>query len=106
MNDLPHDGKTSGELVARAPWLSQGYLKDLKSSEKLWEGDWLHTGDLATIDADGYVKITDRLKDVIKSGGEWISPLQLEDLILTHPGLAAAAVIRVTQPKWIYRAVA
>jgi len=93
MNDLPHDGKTSGELVARAPWLTQGYLKDLKSSEKLWEGDWLHTGDLATIDADGYVKITDRLKDVIKSGGEWISSLQLEDLILRHPGVAEAAVI-------------
>ena len=52
MNDLPHDGKTSGELVARAPWLTQGYLKDLKSSEKLWEGGWLHTGDLATIDAE------------------------------------------------------
>src|SRR5260370_15470369 len=96
MNDLPHDGKTSGELVARAPWLTQGYLKDLKSSEKLWEGDWLHTGDLATIDADGYVKITDRLKDVIKSGGEWISPLQVEDLILRHPARAEAAVFCLT----------
>src|SRR5260370_23508970 len=99
MNDLPHDGKTSGELVARAPWLSQGYLKDLKSSEKLWEGDWLHKGDLATIDADGYAKITDRLKDVIKSGGEWISSLQLEDLILRHPGVAEAAAIREPHTK-------
>src|SRR5260370_42362804 len=79
MNDLPHDGKTSGELVARAPWLTQGYLKDPKSSEKLWEGGWLHTGDLATIDADGYVKITDRLKDVIKSVGERLSSLQLAE---------------------------
>ena len=106
MNDLPHDGKTSGELVARAPWLTQGYLKDLKSSEKLWEGGWLHTGDLATIDADGYVKITDRHKDVIKSGGEWISSLQLEDLILRHPGVAEAAVIGVPDPKWIERPLA
>jgi fatty-acyl-CoA synthase len=106
MNDLPHDGKTSGELVARAPWLTQGYLKDLKSSEKLWEGGWLHTGDLATIDADGYVKITDRLKDVIKSGGEWISSLQLEDLILRHPGVAEAAVIGVPDPRWIERPLA
>jgi fatty-acyl-CoA synthase len=106
MNDLPHDGTTSGELVARAPWLTQGYLKDPKSSEKLWEGGWLHTGDLATIDADGYVKITDRLKDVIKSGGEWISSLQLEDLILSHPGVAEAAVIGVPDPKWIERPLA
>jgi len=106
MNDLPHDGKTSGELMARAPWLTQGYLKDPKSSERLWEGGWLHTGDLATIDADGYVKITDRLKDVIKSGGEWISSLQLEDLILRHPGVAEAAVIGVPDPKWIERPLA
>jgi fatty-acyl-CoA synthase len=106
MNDLPHDGKTSGELVARAPWLTQGYLKDPKSSEKLWEGGWLHTGDLGTIDADGYVKITDRLKDVIKSGGEWISSLLLEDLILRHPGVAEAAVIGVPHPKWMERPLA
>jgi acyl-CoA synthetase (AMP-forming)/AMP-acid ligase II len=103
MNDLPHDGKTSGELVARAPWLTQGYLKDPKGSEKLWAGGWLHTGDVATIDADGYVKITDRLKDIIRSGCEWISSLQLEDLILRHPGVAEAAVIGVPDPKWIER---
>jgi fatty-acyl-CoA synthase len=100
MNDLPHDGKTSGELVARAPWLIQGYLKDPKGSEKLWAGGWLHTGDLATIDTDGYVKITDRLKDMIRSGCESISSLQLEDLILRHPGVAEAAVIGVPDPKW------
>jgi fatty-acyl-CoA synthase len=100
MNDLPHDGKTSGDLVARAPWLTQGYLKDPKGSEKLWAGGWLHTGDLATIDTDGYVKITDRLKDMIRSGCESISSLQLEDLILRHPGVAEAAVIGVPDPKW------
>jgi fatty-acyl-CoA synthase len=106
MNDLPHDGRSSGELVVRAPWLTQGYWKDAKSSERLWEGGWLHTGDLASIDADGYVKITDRLKDVIKSGGEWISSLQLEDLLLRHPGVAEAAVIGVPDPKWNERPLA
>jgi fatty-acyl-CoA synthase len=106
MNDLPHDGKTPGELVARAPWLTQGYLKDPKGSEKLWAGGWLHTGDVATIDADGYVKITDRLKDMIRSGCEWISSLQLEDLILRHPGVAEAAVFGVPDPKWIERPLA
>jgi acyl-CoA synthetase (AMP-forming)/AMP-acid ligase II len=103
MNDLPHDGKTAGELVARAPWLTHGYLKDPEGSEKLWAGGWLHTGDVATIDTDGYVQITDRLKDMIKSGCEWISSLQLEDLILRHPGVAEAAVIGVPDPKWIER---
>jgi fatty-acyl-CoA synthase len=106
MNDLPHDGKTSGELVARAPWLTQGYLKDPKGSEKLWAGGWLHTGDVATIDTDGYVKITDRLKDMIKSGCEWISSLQLDDLILRHPGVVEAAVIGVPDPKWGERPLA
>ena len=92
--------------MVRAPWLTQGYWKDAKSSERLWEGGWLHTGDLASIDADGYVKITDRLKDVIKSGGEWISSLQLEDLLLRHPGVAEAAVIGVPDPKWNERPMA
>jgi fatty-acyl-CoA synthase len=103
MNDLSHDGKTSGELVVRAPWLTQGYLKDPKGSEKLWAGGWLHTGDVATIDTDGYVKITDRLKDMIRSGCEWISSLQIEDLILRHPAVAEAAVIGVPDPKWMER---
>ncbi len=103
MNDLSHDGKTSGELVVRAPWLTQGYLKEPKGSEKLWAGGWLHTGDVATIDTDGYVKITDRLKDMIRSGCEWISSLQIEDLILRHPGVAEAAVIGVPDPKWMER---
>jgi fatty-acyl-CoA synthase len=106
MNDLPHDGQAVGELVVRAPWLTQGYLKDPEGSEKLWAGGWMHTGDLATIDADGYVKITDRLKDGIKSGGEWVSSLQLEDLILRHPGVAEVAVIGVPDPKWGERPLA
>ena len=103
MNDVPHDGEAQGEIVARAPWLTQGYFKDQQSSEKLWAGGWLHTGDIAVIDRDGYLKITDRLKDVIKTGGEWVSSLDLEDLILHHPAVAETAVIGVPDPKWSER---
>jgi fatty-acyl-CoA synthase len=106
MNDLPHDGVSQGEVVARAPWLTQGYLKDPKNSEALWQGGYLHTGDIGTIDPEGYLKITDRIKDVIKTGGEWISSLDLEDLILTHPGVAEAAVIGVPDAKWGERPMA
>jgi fatty-acyl-CoA synthase len=100
MNDLPHDGKTAGEVVVRAPWLTQGYLKDAKNSEALWRGGYLHTGDIGTIDGEGYLKITDRLKDVIKTGGEWISSLELEDLILKHPAVAETAVVGIPDPTW------
>jgi fatty-acyl-CoA synthase len=100
MNDLPHDGKTVGEVVVRAPWLTQGYLKDSQNSEALWRGGYLHTGDIGAIDAEGYLKISDRLKDVIKTGGEWISSLDLEDLILKHPAVAETAVVGLPDPKW------
>jgi fatty-acyl-CoA synthase len=103
MNDVPHDGESQGEIVARAPWLTMGYLKDPVNSEKLWAGGWLHTGDIATIDKDGYLRITDRLKDVIKTGGEWVSSLDLEDLILRHDAVFEAAVIGVPDPKWSER---
>jgi fatty-acyl-CoA synthase len=106
MDDLPHDGQSSGEIVARAPWLTQGYLKDPANSDKLWAGGWLHTGDLATIDKDGYLKITDRLKDVIKTGGEWVSSIDIEDLLLTHDSVAEAAVIGVPDEKWSERPMA
>jgi len=106
MNDVPHDGQSQGEIVARAPWLTQGYLKDPQNSEKLWAGGWLHTGDIAVIDKDGYIKITDRLKDVIKTGGEWVSSIDLEDLILKHESVAEAAVIGVPDPKWSERPMA
>jgi fatty-acyl-CoA synthase len=99
MNELPHDGQSAGEIVVRAPWLTQGYLFDAPNSEKLWHGGWLHTGDIGVIDADGYLRITDRMKDVIKTGGEWISSLALEDLILRHPSVAEVAVIAVPDPK-------
>lgn len=106
MNDVPHDGKSQGELVVRAPWLTQGYLKDRQSSETLWHGGWLHTGDIGVIDEDGYLKITDRIKDVIKSGGEWISSLEIEDLLLKHAKVSEATVIGVPDPKWGERPLA
>ncbi|MDQ5908220.1 MAG: hypothetical protein QG599_311 [Pseudomonadota bacterium] len=106
MNDVPHDGVSQGEVVVRSPWLTQGYLKDPQNSEQLWRGGYLHTGDIGVIDAEGYLKITDRLKDVIKTGGEWISSLELEDLILKHPAVAEAAVVGVPDPKWGERPLA
>jgi acyl-CoA synthetase (AMP-forming)/AMP-acid ligase II len=106
MQDVPRDGATPGEIVARAPWLTQGYLRDPANSEKLWLGGWLHTGDIGVIGADGYLKITDRLKDVIKTGGEWVSSLDVEDLILKHPGVGEAAVIGIPDPKWTERPLA
>ena len=106
MNEVPHDNASQGEVVVRAPWLTQGYLKDTQSSEKLWAGGWLHTGDIGVIDGEGYLRITDRLKDVIKTGGEWVSSLDLEELIRKHPGVAEAAVIGVPDPKWTERPLA
>ena len=106
MRDVAHEGKSPGEIVARAPWLTQGYLKDAPNSEKLWAGGWLHTGDIAVIGEDGWLKITDRLKDVIKTGGEWVSSLDLEDLIVKLPAIAEVAVIGVPDPKWTERPVA
>jgi fatty-acyl-CoA synthase len=106
MHALPHDGKTAGEIVVRAPWLSQGYLKDAKSSEKLWKGGYLHTSDMANIDRNSYIKITDRTKDVIKIGGEWVSSLEIEDMITSHPGVSEAAVIGIPDERWGERPLA
>ncbi|NOY46261.1 MAG: fatty acid--CoA ligase [Deltaproteobacteria bacterium] len=106
MNELPRDGASAGEIVVRAPWLTQGYLKDPANSENLWRGGYLHTGDVAVQAPDGYVKITDRIKDVIKSGGEWISSLDIEDLISKVEGVSECAVIGVPDPKWGERPLA
>jgi fatty-acyl-CoA synthase len=103
---LPHDGLVTGEIVARTPWLTQGYLKDQEKSEDLWENGWLHTGDIGFIDKEGYLQVTDRLKDVIKTGGEWISSLTLEDIISRHPAVREAAVIGVPDEKWGERPLA
>jgi len=106
MNDVPRDGVSVGEIVVRAPWLTHGYLHDQASSEKLWAGGWLHTGDIGMIGPDGYLKITDRLKDVIKTGGEWVSSVELEDMLLQMPQIAEAAVIGIPDPKWSERPLA
>jgi fatty-acyl-CoA synthase len=100
MKDAPHDGKSAGEIVVRAPWLTQGYLKNPEASNTLWAGGYLHTNDIAVIDPNGYVQITDRLKDVIKTGGEWISSLEIEDILSQHPAVSEVAVIGVRDDKW------
>src|ERR1700716_1976320 len=89
-----------------APWLTMGYLNNPASSEKLWEGGYLHTGDIGTMTAQGVVQITDRIKDVIKTGGEWISSIELEDILLQMPGLSEAAIIGVAGAKWGERPLA
>jgi fatty-acyl-CoA synthase len=106
MQDVPHDGKTSGEVVVRAPWLTQGYLHDSANSENLWRGGYLHTNDIGTIDPEGYLLITDRIKDVVKSGGEWISSLMIEDIISQYPGVSEVAVIGIPDEKWGERPLA
>ena len=106
MNFLPHDGRTRGELVARAPWLTPCYTGDPAASQALWRGGWLHTQDIATIDAQGQLQIRDRLKDVIKTGGEWVDSLQLEELVATAPDIVEAAVVAVPDPKWGERPLA
>ncbi|RIA32474.1 fatty-acyl-CoA synthase [Stenotrophomonas sp. AG209] len=100
MRDVAHDGVATGEVVVRAPWLTQGYLHDPDASATLWAGDYLHTGDIGNIDADGYLRVTDRIKDVIKTGGEWISSLALEDIIALHPAVNEVAVIGIADAKW------
>ena len=105
MGDVPEDGKTSGEVVARAPWLTQGYLDNADASEALWEGGYLHTQDIGNFD-QGYLKITDRIKDVIKTGGEWVSSVQVEDLISQHPAVAETAVFAIKDERWGERPLA
>ncbi|MEZ5512678.1 MAG: fatty acid--CoA ligase [Steroidobacteraceae bacterium] len=106
MQDVPHDGEAMGELVARAPWLTSGYVGDRDATVELWHGGYLHTRDIATIDSQGVVQLRDRLKDVIKSGGEWVSSLLLEDLIGRHENVAEVAVIGVADERWGERPVA
>ncbi len=101
--DLPWDGKTQGNLLVRGPWVIREYFKGEGGDPLVYDEaghGWFPTGDVATIDADGYMQITDRSKDLIKSGGEWISSIDLENLALAHPKVANAAVIGVAHPKW------
>lgn len=103
---LPADDETLGELVLRAPWLTPSYPGDEAASDALWSGGWLHSQDIATIRHDGSIQICDRIKDVIKTGGEWISSLTLEDLIVARSDVAEVAVIGIPDPKWQERPVA
>ena len=98
--DVPRDGKSTGEVVVRAPWLTMSYLKESERSKDLWSGGYLHTGDIGYIGDDGYLQVTDRLKDVIKSGGEWISSLDLEDIVSLHEAVSEVAAIAVLDEKW------
>jgi acyl-CoA synthetase (AMP-forming)/AMP-acid ligase II len=105
-NPVPHDGASTGEVVVRAPWLTQGYLKDPERSEELWANGVLHTGDIGWIDEEGYLQIVDRLKDVIKTGGEWVSSLALESILSRHEAVDEVAVIGVPDEKWGERPLA
>ncbi|MGP5546426.1 long-chain-fatty-acid--CoA ligase [Psychrobacter alimentarius] len=102
----PMDGKSTGELVIRAPWLTQSYFKNSDAGNELWEGGWMHTQDIASISSSGTLSITDRLKDVIKSGGEWISSLEVETIFSFHPSIADVAVIGVPDERWGERPLA
>jgi len=106
MLDADRDGKATGEIVVRTPWLTQGYLHNPPASEDLWAGGYLHTGDIGTLDPRGMLTVTDRLKDVIKTGGEWVSSLALESIISQHPAVNEVAVIGVKDDKWGERPLA
>jgi len=106
MQDVAHNGRTTGEVVVRSPWLTQGYIGSPEASAALWAGGYLHTADIGNINSAGYLKVTDRVKDVIKTGGEWTSSLQLEDIIAKHEAVHEVAVIGVPDEKWGERPMA
>ena len=98
---LPHDGKAVGELLVRGPWVISGYFEDAEATAAAVEADgWFHTGDVAAIDPDGFMRIADRSKDIIKSGGEWISSIDVENAAMAHEHVAEAAVIAIPHPRW------
>ncbi len=98
---LPHDGKTSGRLLVRGPWIASGYYKE--SEHSAWRDGWFDTGDIATIDELGFLNIVDRAKDIIKSGGEWISSVDVENVTMSHPDIAECAVVGLPHPQWAER---
>jgi len=98
---LPHDGQSAGVLYVRGPWIASAYFRDEQATREAFDAEgWFSTGDVATIDPQGYMQITDRAKDLVRSGGEWISSIDLENLAVGHPDLAEAAVIAVPHPRW------
>ncbi|MGC8490650.1 MAG: long-chain fatty acid--CoA ligase [Syntrophobacteraceae bacterium] len=104
-NEVDHDGQTVGELLIRGPWIASSYHNDPRTAECFRDGFWI-SGDAATVDPNGYVKITDRVKDMIKSGGEWISSIDLENAIMAHPEVVEASVVGLPHPKWQERPLA
>ncbi len=104
--DVKNDNKEIGEIIVRAPWLTNRYVKDQEGTKKLWKDDWMHTGDLAVVDRYNVVSIVDREKDAVKSGGEFIPTVLIEDAISTYPGVGEVAVIGKPDPKWQERPVA
>jgi fatty-acyl-CoA synthase len=103
---LPWDGESSGEIEARGPWVVRQYYRTEQPGEQFSPDGWLRTGDVATINELGYIRLVDRTKDLVKSGGEWISSVDLENAIMSHPKVAEAAVIAVAHPKWAERPLA
>ena len=99
-NSLPHDGVTQGKLLSRGYWVLKEYYKDDTEKNKFLDDGWFETGDVATIDSNGFMTITDRTKDIIKSGGEWISSIDLENIAVGHPDVANAGVISIYHEKW------
>jgi fatty-acyl-CoA synthase len=104
--DLPWDGQSAGELVVRGPWVASAYHDDPERSRESFTGGWFRIGDVGTVDPDGYVRLVDRTKDLIKSGGEWISSVDLENALMAHPGIAEATVVAVHHEKWLERPLA
>ena len=100
MNDIPRGGSVTGEIIMRTPWLTQGYTGSEEASKQLWKGGYLHTGDVGYLDNEGSLHITDRMKDVIKSGGEWISSIKLEDIVSNCEGITEAAAIGIPDERW------
>ena len=104
--ELAWDGQSMGELQVRGPWVVASYYDNPESADRFTGDGWFRTGDVATIDAEGYIQITDRTKDLIKSGGEWVSSVDVENMIMSHPKVLEAAVIAVPHPKWVERPLA
>ncbi len=104
--EVAHDGKEFGELLLRGPWIVRGYYRDEERTQETFGDGWYHTGDVVSIDEEGYIQVADRTKDLIKSGGEWISSVQLENAIMAHPAVKEAAVIAARHPKWDERPLA
>ncbi len=104
--EVPWDGKSMGELQVRGPWVVKAYYNNPEGAKQFTADGWFRTGDVVTIDPEGYIQITDRTKDLIKSGGEWISSVDMESLLMAHPKVLEAAVIAVPHPKWVERPLA